>query len=66
MLGWYQNISDFHLDLFSILGLQVQSPDSKHWINVPCNADAFVVNTGVGMQRMTNDRYKVKLVKFTI
>ena len=39
-------------------GLQVQSPNDLTWHDVPFNANAFVFNTGVGMQRLTNDHWK--------
>ena len=39
-------------------GLQVQSPDDLTWHDVPFNANAFVFNTGVGLQRLTNDHWK--------
>ena len=38
--------------------LQVQSPHDLTWHDVPYNPNAFVVNTGVGLQRLTNDRWK--------
>ena len=37
----------------------MQSPNTNQWLDVPCNPEAFVVNTGVAMQRLTNDHYKV-------
>ena len=39
-------------------GLQVQSPNDLTWHDVPFNPNAFVVNTGVGLQRLTNDHWK--------
>ena len=42
---------------YSVGGLQVKDPFyNGGWINVPCNSDAFVVNIGLGMQRLSGGR----------
>ena len=39
-------------------GLQVQNRDNLKWYNVPYNKNYFVVNTGLALQRLTNDKFK--------
>ena len=39
-------------------GLQVQNPHDLTWHDVAFNTNAFVFNTGVGLQRLTNDHWK--------
>jgi isopenicillin N synthase-like dioxygenase len=42
-------------------GLQVQDPETKEWIDIPPNRDAYVVNIGDMMERWTRGLYKSNL-----
>ena len=42
-------------------GLQVQNPETKEWIPIMPNRDAYVVNIGDMMQRWTKGLYKSNL-----
>ena len=39
-------------------GLQVQNRDNLKWNNVPYNKNSFVVNTGLALQKLTNNKFK--------
>ena len=39
-------------------GLQLQNKDNLKWYNVPCKKNSFIVNTGLVLQQLTNDKFK--------
>ena len=39
-------------------GLQVQNRHNLKWYDVPFNKNSFIVNTGLALQHLTNDKFK--------
>lgn len=39
-------------------GLQVQDRNNSEWYDVPYSENSFVINTGLALQKLTNDKFK--------